>query len=95
MHLPDAIPEEEKSRRLAVVNERQRAIQIAANEKLVGQSYEVLVDGCHPVRTQWGGRTSCNRLINFTSPHVNLLGEYVQVKITRAGPNSFAGEHVA
>src|SRR5580693_1768985 len=94
MHMPDAIPEEEKSRRLAVLNERQRAIQIAANEKLVGQSYEVLVDGCHPARTQWGGRTSCNRLINFTSPHVNLLGEYVQVKITRAGPNSFAGEHV-
>src|SRR5271169_4556402 len=94
MHMPDAIPEEEKSRRLAVLNERQRAIQITANEKLVGQSYEVLVDGCHPARTQWGGRTSCNRLINFTSPRVNLLGEYVQVKITRAGPNSFAGEHV-
>jgi tRNA-2-methylthio-N6-dimethylallyladenosine synthase len=94
MHLPDAIPEEEKSRRLAVLNERQRAIQIAANEKLVGQSYEVLVDGCHPARTQWGGRTSCNRLINFTSPRGNLLGEYVQVKITRAGPNSFAGEHL-
>ncbi len=94
MHMADAIPEEEKSRRLAVLNERQRAIQIAANEKLVGQSYEVLVDGCHPARTQWGGRTSCNRLINFTSPRVNLLGEYVQVKITRAGPNSFAGEHI-
>src|SRR5580704_13141127 len=95
MHMADAIPEEEKSRRLAILNERQRAIQVAANEKLVGQSYEVLVDGCHPARTQWGGRTSCNRLINFTSPHVNLLGEYVQVKVTRAGPNSFAGEHVA
>jgi tRNA-2-methylthio-N6-dimethylallyladenosine synthase len=94
MRMPDAVPEEEKSRRLAVLNERQRAIQISANEKLVGQSYEVLVDGCHPARTQWGGRTSCNRLINFTSSRVNLLGEYVQVKITRAGPNSFAGEHI-
>jgi len=94
MHMPDAIPEEEKSRRLAALNERQRAIQIAANQKLVGQSYEVLVDGCHPARTQWGGRTTCNRLINFTSPRTNLLGEYVQVKITRAGPNSFSGEHI-
>ena len=93
-HMPDAIPEEEKSRRLAVLNERQRQIQLAANEKLIGQSYEVLVDGCHPARTQWGGRTTCNRLINFTSPRENLLGEYVQVKITRAGPNSFSGEHV-
>src|SRR5271155_3302771 len=94
MHLPDAIPEEEKSRRLAVLNERQRAIQIAANEKLVGQSYEVLVDGCHPARTQWGGRTSCNRLIIFPPPHVILREESGQVKFPRAGPNSFAGEHV-
>jgi tRNA-2-methylthio-N6-dimethylallyladenosine synthase len=94
MHMPDAVPEAEKSRRLAILNEHQRAIQIAANERRVGQSYEVLVDGCHPQRTQWGGRTSCNRLINFTSRCGNLLGEYVQVKITRAGPNSFAGEHV-
>jgi tRNA-2-methylthio-N6-dimethylallyladenosine synthase len=93
-HMPDAIPEAEKSRRLAVLNERQRQLQLAANEKLIGQSYEVLVDGCHPARTQWGGRTTCNRLINFTSPRENLLGEYVQVKITRAGPNSFSGEHV-
>ena len=93
-HMPDAIPEAEKSRRLAVLNERQRQIQLAANEKLIGQSYEVLVDGCHPARTQWGGRTTCNRLINFTSPRESLLGEYVQVKITRAGPNSFSGEHV-
>ena len=32
--MPDAIPEEEKSRRLAIVQERQRQIQIARNEKL-------------------------------------------------------------
>jgi tRNA-2-methylthio-N6-dimethylallyladenosine synthase len=94
MHMRDAIPDEEKSRRLAALNERQRAIQIAANEKLVGKSYEVLVDGSHPARTQWGGRTTCNRLINFTSPRTTLLGEYVQVRVTRAGPNSFAGEHI-
>jgi tRNA-2-methylthio-N6-dimethylallyladenosine synthase len=94
MHMPDAISEQEKSRRLAVVNEKQRQIQISANEMLVGKSFEVLVDGSHPARSQWGGRTTCNRLINFTSPRVNLLGEYIQVKITRAGPNSFAGEHI-
>src|ERR1700741_4659222 len=34
--MPDAIPEEEKSRRLAVLQERQRQIQIARNEKLIG-----------------------------------------------------------
>jgi tRNA-2-methylthio-N6-dimethylallyladenosine synthase len=94
MHMPDAIPEEEKSRRLAILNERQRKIQIARNEKLVGTTYEVLVDGRHSARNQWAGRSTSNRMINFTSPRENLLGEYVQVKILRAGPNSLVGEHI-
>ena len=44
-HMPDAIPEEEKGRRLARVMDRQREIQRARNEALVGQTFEVLVDG--------------------------------------------------
>ena len=92
--MPDAIPEEEKSRRLAILQERQRQIQIARNEKLVGVAYEVLVDGRHAARSQWAGRTTSNRMINFTSPRENLLGEYVQVRVTRAGPNSLVGEHI-
>jgi tRNA-2-methylthio-N6-dimethylallyladenosine synthase len=94
MHMPDAIPEEEKSRRLAILNEHQRQIQIANNERLVGAVYEVLVDARHSARNQWAGRSTSNRMINFTSPRENILGEYVQVKILRAGPNSLVGEHV-
>ena len=94
VHMPDAIPEEEKSLRLAILNERQRQIQIARNEKLVGVAYEVLVDGRHAARNQWAGRSTSNRMINFTSPRENLLGEYVQVKVLRAGPNSLVGEHI-
>ncbi len=45
LHMPDAIPEEEKGRRLAVLQDRQREIQIARNEALVGETFEVLVDG--------------------------------------------------
>jgi tRNA-2-methylthio-N6-dimethylallyladenosine synthase len=90
--MPDAIPEEEKSKRLAILMERQRQIQIARNETLVGGTFEVLVDGRHESRNQWSGRTTSNRLVNFTSPRSSLLGEYVQVKITRASANSVAGE---
>src|SRR5207244_5760527 len=43
--MADPIPEEEKGRRLAVLQERQRRIQTARNEALVGQTFEVLVDG--------------------------------------------------
>jgi len=92
--MPDAISEEEKGRRLAVLQEHQRQIQIARNQTLVGTEFEVLVDARHAARDQWAGRSTSNRTVNFTSRHQSLLGEYVQTRVTRAGPNSLVGEHV-
>ena len=90
----DAVPEAEKSRRLAILQERQRQIQSERNRKLVGQVFEVLVDGRHAARNQWAGRSTSNRVLNFTSPRESLLGEYIQVHVTRAAPYSLLGEHV-
>jgi tRNA-2-methylthio-N6-dimethylallyladenosine synthase len=92
--MPDAIPEEEKGRRLAALQEKQRSIQTVRNEKLIGKDFEVLVDARHAARGQWAGRTTDNRVLNFTSPAENLLGEYLRVKVTRSGPNSLVGEHL-
>ena len=92
--MDDAIPEEEKSRRLAILQSRQRQIQIERNEKLIGQTFEVLIDGRHSSRGQWTGRTTSNRVLNFTSSRENILGEYAQVHVTQAGPNSLVGEHL-
>lgn len=93
-HMADPIAEEEQGRRLAVLQERQRQIQTARNAALVGEMFEVLVDTRSARGSQWAGRTTSNRVVNFTSPRQSLLGEYVQVRITRAGPNSLVGEHV-
>jgi tRNA-2-methylthio-N6-dimethylallyladenosine synthase len=90
--MDDAIPEEEKSRRLAILLERQREIQRARNEKLVGDVLEVLVDGKSKRENQWSGHTSSNRVVNFSSHAENILGDYVQVKVTGATPNSLIGE---
>jgi tRNA-2-methylthio-N6-dimethylallyladenosine synthase len=92
--MPGAIPEAEKSRRLAVLQERQRQIQTQRNSELVGEVFEVLVDGRHAARNQWAGRSTSNRVLNFSSPRESLLGEYVQVHVTRAAPYSLFGEHV-
>jgi tRNA-2-methylthio-N6-dimethylallyladenosine synthase len=92
--MPDAVPEEEKGRRLAALLERQRQIQIARNQILVGQTFEVLVDARHESKAQWAGRTTSNRIVNCSSPRNALLGEYIQVKISRAAPNSLIGEQV-
>ncbi len=92
--MPDAVPEKEKSRRLAILQERQRQIQLERNEKLIGSSFEVMVDGRHEARAQWGGRTTSNLLVNFSSPRPNLLGEYVQVRVSRSTANSLVGEEI-
>jgi len=95
MHMTDAIPEEEKSRRLAVLQGRQREIQMARNKRQIGETFEVLVSGKSRREYQWSGYTSSHKVMNFTSQAQELLGTYVQVKATDATPNSLQGEHVA
>jgi tRNA-2-methylthio-N6-dimethylallyladenosine synthase len=92
--LPDVVPEEEKSRRLAAVQEKQRVIQTARNQAMLGRQVEVLVDARSTRVGQWSGRTGSHQTVNFVSPASNLLGAFVQVAITRAGPNSLVGELV-
>ena len=88
----DTIPEDEKSRRLAVLQEFQRKIQIQRNAALVGREFEIFVEG----KSQKGlnelmGRTSQNKIVNFAgSPE--LLGKFAQVRVTQSFPNSLAGE---
>jgi tRNA-2-methylthio-N6-dimethylallyladenosine synthase len=92
--MAEAVPEEEKSRRLAALLEKQRLIQTIRNEALVGQSFEVLVEGSSRTAGQWIGRTSSNRTLNITSSRPALLGEYVIAKVTHAGVSSLAGVEV-
>jgi tRNA-2-methylthio-N6-dimethylallyladenosine synthase len=92
----DQIPEDEKTRRIMIVNERQRGIQIRRNSELIGNIEEVHVEGRNRALEQWIGRTSQNRTLNFTasseSEEGRLLGAYLPVRVTRAGPNSLVGE---
>jgi len=93
--LDGQVPEEEKGRRLAILQEKQRTIQIRRHAALVGSLQEALVEGYNQATGQWIGRTSQNHTLNFTSPASNgqsLLGAYVSVSVTRAGPNSLVGE---
>jgi len=95
--MEDKIPEEEKTRRLTILNEKQRAIQIRRNAGLIGNVEEVLVEGRNQALGQWIGRTSQNRTLNFTRPEdggASLVGRYLSVRVTRSGPNSLVGESV-
>jgi len=94
LKMDDAIPEEEKSRRLAVLMDKQREIQRTRNERLIGQSFEVMVEGKSKKEHQWSGHTSSNKVMNFTSREQESLGDYVHVKVAAATPNSLVGEAV-
>jgi len=91
LKMEDAIPEEEKSRRLGILLEKQREIQRARNEKLLGKTFEVLVEGKSRRESQWSGHTSANKVMNFTSQREESLGDYVRVKVVEALPNSLIG----
>jgi len=94
--LEDAIPDEEKARRLEVLMARQKEIQIALYKKYIGTISEVMVEGRNEARGQWIGRTSQNKTLNFTAPESRApkLGAYVPVRATASFPNSLLGEMV-
>jgi tRNA-2-methylthio-N6-dimethylallyladenosine synthase len=94
--LEDAIPDQEKSRRLEVLMARQREIQIKHYKKYIGRILEVMVEGKNESRKQWIGRTTHNKTLNFTAPDTSTpqSGTYVKVKATQSFPNSLLGELV-
>jgi tRNA-2-methylthio-N6-dimethylallyladenosine synthase len=94
--LADAIPDEEKVRRLEVLMTRQREIQTASYKRYIGTISEVMVEGRNEPRNQWMGRTSQNKTLNFTasSESAPKVGTYVPVRATVSFPNSLLGEMV-
>jgi len=88
--LPDDVPEEEKGRRLTLLQARQREIQCERNAAYVGCLREVLVESNARSRVRLVGRTSDNKIVNFDGPD-ELIGSFVSVEITGFGPNSLKG----
>jgi tRNA-2-methylthio-N6-dimethylallyladenosine synthase len=96
LKLEDAIPDEEKARRLEVLMAHQKETQILRSGNFIGQIYEVMVEGKNQARAQYIGRSTQNKTINFTAPETAnpQLGAYAKVRITTAFPNSLLGELV-
>ncbi len=90
--LPDDVPLDVKKARLArlqaQINQQAKAISLA----MVGSVQRVLVERLSKKdKTEISGRTENNRVVNFNGPE-SLIGDFVDVKITAAMPNSLRGE---
>ncbi|HHI92993.1 MAG TPA: tRNA (N6-isopentenyl adenosine(37)-C2)-methylthiotransferase MiaB [Gammaproteobacteria bacterium] len=92
--LPDDVPLMVKKQRLAVLQARISEMAAAISAGMVGTVQRVLVE--RPSRkdaNEMSGRTENNRVVNFAGP-ARLIGEFVDVRITQAMPNSLRGEVV-
>lgn len=90
--LADDTPEEEKKRRLSILQHRitQNAQRISRH--MVGTTQRILVDGISKKDPgQLQGRTENNRVVNFRHDDDDLIGKFVDVKIEEALPNSLLG----
>ena len=88
---PDDVDDGEKQRRLALVQHRLLQQGNAISAAMVGTTQRVLVD--RPARKdprQLAGRTPNNRVVNFDGPAA-LIGNFAEVMITEALPNSLRG----
>lgn len=88
----DDVPHEVKQARLA---ELQQAINTNAqriSRQMVGTVQQVLVERhARKDARELAGRTENNRVVNFAAPE-SLIGQFVDVRITGAMPNSLRGE---
>ena len=84
-----------KKHRLAILQDAIAKNAAQYSKQMVDSVQRVLVDRVSRKNEgQISGRTENNRVVNFDGPH-ELIGTFVDVRITQALPNSLAGELVS
>lgn len=86
--LPDTLSHDEKKLRLSTVEQMQERIVGKINEKLLGETVEVLVEG-HS-KGKWKGRNRNDKLVFFEDDRL-LQGKVVNVHIDKTSPWSLQG----
>ncbi len=89
------IDEETKMNRLAILNEKNREACLKSNQKFVGKTLEILVESFEEKdgKIILAGRARNNKIAHFEGSK-DLVGEFVNVKITKASTWHVAGEIV-
>ena len=92
--LPDNISEEEKVRRLNEIIALQNELSLASNQREIGKTREVLVEGFSKrSKDEMFGRTSQYKTVIFPRDGRHI-GEFIQVRITSASAATLKGEVV-
>ncbi|MDX2219805.1 MAG: tRNA (N6-isopentenyl adenosine(37)-C2)-methylthiotransferase MiaB [Burkholderiales bacterium] len=92
--LHDDTPQEVKLKRLQRLQKLLEEQTFAVSRAMEGTTQRVLVEGrARKDASELSGRTDNNRVVNFPGPE-RLIGNFVEVTITRALPHSLRGEIV-
>lgn len=93
-NLPDDVPEETKIRRLNELIALQNELSLMANQRCIGQEYDILIEGVSKrSREQLFGRTEQNKVVIFDRAD-HRVGETIRVRITEATSATLKGEVV-
>ena len=85
----DVTPEKEKKHRLATLQSQIMKHAAAISEAMIGTKQNALVTGISKKNTKdLQGRTENNRVVNFPCDDHSLIGQFSEVRITDALPNS-------
>ena len=89
--IEDTTSYDEKLDRLKRLQAKISSNAMNISKNMVGSSQRVLVEKrSKKVKTQLAGRTENNRWVNFDGPE-NLIGQFIDLTITEALPNSLRG----
>lgn len=93
-NLADETPLDVKKQRLQILQSRLLLQASRYSQSMIGSTQRILITG-HSKRDeqQLSGRTECNRVVNFDGP-AHLIGQFVDVHVSDALPNSLRGRLV-
>ena len=90
--LKDETPEQEKKHRLATLQSQIISQAAAISESMVGTEQHVLITGKSKRNSKdLQARTENNRVVNFRCDNTDLIGQFINITITDALPNSLLG----
>lgn len=94
--MPCKVTEEDKARRLRILQTLQDRITLEELSAAVGTEVDVLVEGHSRVQDHgqhfWRGRDRAGRIVNFSWAGPDLVGKMVRVFIVESKKHSLAGE---
>ena len=90
--MEDNVSDSIKKERLQELQSKLYYFSNGYSRKMVGTSQRILVMGVSKKDPgQLYGRTVCNKVVNFTSQNVDLIGQFINIQIVEALPNSLKG----